>query len=162
MTDCIFTASIIYIALSPLLTHSSISEHLNFHCLPILCAGIPFSFLIQSRIVPGFTPRYSAASSIFIHLSVLLKFAIMSLRSNQKTTTNFYFTVYHNGMSFSICLLLFLAVCYNLSVMVFCVFIINLFCCVAWYSFLLCDAATSSAKRDEPCVNRRAHPQKNL
>ncbi len=78
-------------ALFPLFTHSSSSDTLNFHCLPILLAGMPsFLFRIHPRSVTGLIPRYSAASSMLIHLSLMLSVISSSSLCFQIDTINRY------------------------------------------------------------------------
>ena len=57
-------------ALLPLFTQSSISDSLNFHCRPILCAGMSV-FFIQFRTVSLLTPKCSATHSRLLHFSSL-------------------------------------------------------------------------------------------
>lgn len=70
-------------ALFPLFTHSSNSDFLNLHSLPILWAGISV-FFIQLRMLSFVTPRCLAASVMFIQfLSILLIIMPLFLRHKE-------------------------------------------------------------------------------
>ena len=84
-------------AAAPLFAHASSSEDLNFHCFPILVAGMPFPFRIQSRIVAGFTQKTQQPDQ---RKSILLSSQTYALPHSLLNYITIYLKSYHTLVYF--------------------------------------------------------------